>query len=343
MSRTTHRSPLSWRRTAAGSAILLIAAALSVGTASTSATAGPPKVTGFSIYASQTNVRTTTGKKLRLDVFASRESTSGITVTLGNASETHNWFFPVGKEQVTLNQAGKGRVVPTAAKVAPFAKMALTVKPAGALKTQRCQGQVVSKARKVKVAGTFWFDTRSGKRWGKVGSKTKKFAFKKVALATWTYRHTATECGGSSNFEPPCRTATTWAIYDRKVTLNGENRKVTGFRHQKLAKPAKAIRYDTRTELARSVTLTEDSEADRATLKVVGNGRGLKGSGTLVGTMKGTSPIDCRGGRMNSSYWSTTSFTNGSTPLQMSDIYGTYRLPNSPRSSSYFMQNKKIG
>lgn len=343
-------SPLSVmrrRRVTAVAAALFTAGAMSLTLAqTTTASAAAPKVTGVHVTASKAKVRTSTGKYVTISVYASKPvqgSSPNLSIAATTPTESHSWYFPIAKTHFTLGSTGKGKIAPAAIKVSPFAKVNLTVKPAAAAKTQRCNGQAISKTQKVRVTGTFWLDTKSGKKWGKVGSKTKRFTFGTTSIATWTYANSAGYCDG--NYLPPCANSVSWGSSTANRGLYGEGRKVFASRSVKINRPKGATRYDSRTVTARSAQFTKDDTAGTATLKIVGNGSSLTGTAKLVGTNRNQGePTPCKkaGKKVRTTYYFTSSFTNGPKPLKANDIFGSIGVPNTTRSA-YLSQTSVVG
>lgn len=315
-------------------AVAAYALAFAPTTANASPSTAAPKVTYVTINGVAKHVKTSKGPKVTVSVYAGRDTladskTTGLTVALENASQSHYWNFQIPSSAVKAASSGKASVKPSAKKLAPFGKVSLTAKPKGKPKTISCKGSPSTKTQKVTLGGTFYFDTRSGKHgWGTVGSKKKAFHFSTSATVTWSYANDNYCYSGGSI----CLSSTTWAAYTSGKSLGGDVRKhprINGTRDARLTKPKGATRNDYVTAALKSAKLSTSNGGADAKLVLTGTGGASSGSATVTGTGASTDAYPCgKGGKkQKSSYWNG-SFKNGSKPLTVRDIYGAIKLPS---------------
>lgn len=323
-------------------ASLVTAAGLAVAFTPPTANAAAPQVTGYTISGMKTKVHTSKGHKVVVSISAGYSTAQGgarlsapdtrlkapkmaagstsAYVTVGDSKQSHGWFFRLPKKAVSLSASGKGKIVPRHSKTAPYAKIALTAKPKGSAKTQRCQGQVISKTQVVKLSGTFWLDTRSGKHgWGTVGSKSKSFTFSTRATVTWSYANTTSGC---YHFVDNCSASKSWYTYSSHGTLNGDTRTVSGTRYKKLSKPKGAFRNDYVSGAVKSAKLAQNGAAGTAKFTIKGNGSASTGSATINGTDRYSYSYPCGASKTVKNTGWTATLKNGAKPLKVHDIYG---------------------
>lgn len=346
----THpRSHRRLLRAGAMSTGLIAAAALALAALPSSAQAAPhattPKIQSVSVSGEHAKVKSSKHKTLSVSVSGSNStneplrpavprahaihrtaagsSTQGnLDVTLSNASEFHQWDFSVPTSALVVKSSGKGTYKVPATKLSPFGTVKLSFAPKGKPTLLKCEGTTVSKVQKVTLSGTFFFDTRSGKHgWGTVGSKKSKFTFTSNATVEWSYVTTAS-C--QPDFTSFCQTSTFWDAFTENGDLQGAvvpRKGVSASRQVKLSKPAGAFRYDNKSAGVKSETFSSTSTT--ATLTVTGNGSSSTGSATITGSDPNTfsNPCGKTGQTQNMTSWNGT-FTNGSKPLEVHDIFG---------------------
>lgn len=328
-------------------AALALTVVPSTAEAATHRAAASPTVVATGVYGTQTKVVTSKGHKVSVTVGGSTGSgefrvparfrslhvpaprstsqSSSLYVSIYNSSQSHAWVFNLPTSSLTVKSSGKGTLKVPSTKISPFGKVSLTMTPKGSPTIQKCQGVATSKTQKVKLAGTFFFDTRSGKHgWGTVGSKTKTFTFSTSAAVDWTYSYDG-NC--SPAYTPPCVNYVSWDAFDNGGSgyLSGEakpTKSVSASRNVTFTKPAGANRYDYASASLKSATLTTGSGS--ATLKLTGNGSASTGAATIhAGDQYTESPTACGtdGQTSTTTEWNGT-LTNGSKALQVHDIFG---------------------
>lgn len=297
------------------------------GTTATSTSAAAPAP--YMRYASgSVTVKSSTGKKLNVTatVSAYSDGAAGLSVRLANGGEDHSWSFVIPASSVKISNKGVGSIKVPAKKLGGFGVVKLTIKSAGKLKPSKCGGKVYMKSRTTKLAGTFFFNSKS--KWGKVGSKKKKFAFKSPR----THLYYDVECPPGPNTTLPCQTGVNWSGYrttpKSQVTIHGtRNGKVStirGSRSTQLAKPKGAHRYDSVTKKVAAPKLTE-----RADMSAKITMKGTKGSGSANSTDPGFDHTGtCSTGTQHRRYW-YAALANGKPPLQVkAQVFGDFKLPN---------------
>jgi hypothetical protein len=343
---------MSWRRKTIGSAAIVVLVAgsavaslpASAGARAVQARPSAAKVTGLSFDPAIQTILSNTHKKLQVRLFASEsiESTgsatsAGVTVSRNGVPETHNWNFSLTNGTLTFNPAtGKGSLK-TKKELLPYAMATLSLKATGKKQTTKC-GTQKTIDQPVKVSGTFWFDTRSGKHgWGKVTSKHlsgKTFVIYEIGKPG--------TCGGGFVF--PCGAGLDWDVFHSQTgTINQTSfsgsivkvgkktlRTIFASRNTQLSKPKNASRGD-ETEVADNNQVFKVSKAGLATLTVKGVGP-LSGSATLSSSLPGEtgSPESCgKSGHTETSTDWQVAYTNGKSPLEVHEqIEGAYKVPN---------------
>ncbi len=341
-------------RSAAALTSLAVAAGLTFTLAPPATSATTPQVAGFQITGKQAKVRTSKGKRVTVTVVGGRNvfgggrvavpgvrtaaprmvgDMSALYLTVSRAGEQHTWSLPIPNSALALKLSGKGRITPKATKTSPWAKVNLTVAPKGAASTTRCDGQTIYKSQRIRLTGRFWLDTRSGRHgWGTIGSKTKQFTFRTSATAMWFFKNTSSGCYHAPT--TPCATHQVWNVYNSAISLFGDNRTMSGLRSVQLPKPKGAVRSDSVMATV-SPVLTQDTAAGTARLTINGNGHSVTGSARIDASGLNTDQSQTcgtAGGHLQSFIWGTSTYTNGSSPLTLHDIYGKITAPNGANS-----------
>ncbi len=343
---------MSWRRKTIGSAAIVVlvagsaVAALPASAGARAAHARPAaaKINTLSFDPALQTILSNTHKKLQVRLFAaessefgSSASSAGVTVSRQGVPETHNWNFGLTNGTFTFDPAtGKGSFK-TKKQLEPYGMATLSLKATGKKKTTKC-GTENTIDQPVKVTGTFWFDTRSGKHgWGKVTSKH-------LSGNTLVIYETGKSDTCGPPFVLPCSAGLDWDVFHSQTgTINqtaisgsivkvGKKTVRTIFtsRNTQLSKPKNATRGD-ETDVTDNNQVLAVSGGGLATLTVKGSGV-LTGSATLSSSMPGEagSPESCgkTGHTETSTDWQV-SYTNGKSPLAVHEqIEGTYKLPN---------------
>ncbi len=300
-----------------------------------------------SLYTASTKVTSTTGHHLLVSVYVSKQSghKPTVSVTLRAPHESHTWSFSAPSSALKVNSSGKGSVTLSASAMGGYGKLALHVKPVGATKTYRCQGQVVSKSRPVKVSGVMFADTKSSGRhkWGKVGSKTRSFTFAKPSSVSWQYDNTATcptpksTCYASLFWDASLFSSTAYSSL-----TGGTSRKssyLSGYRSVQLHKPAGAHRSDSVTAKAPAPKLTVANDGSAVLTAKLG-----KGSAKIAAPAGSDNSTPCgTGGKQEHSLTWSGSYTNGATSLKVpAQIFGAISMKNSA-SAGYISKTTIVG
>jgi hypothetical protein len=324
----------------------LVAAGVVVSMAAVAAPAGATGTVGsaptkavlkdVSFNGTSTTVTSSSHTKLVVEVEASAEqgSAGSVSVELATPSfgESHDWSFQVPASAISIG-AGKGSIKVPAASIAPYGTVSLKFSSAGKARKHACSAANYDLEQKVKVTGTFYFDSRSsGKhKWGHVGSKTKKFAFRAGSEIDRTYGSGGFEC---ENFTEPCASGTSFdaASPDFSVFIDGGSTGRHGSlsieRSTSLSAPAGAERNDF-IEVAASAPKAKALGGGKERLTVSAPKRGAaSGSFTLTATGKGkASSQTCKAGKHKRhekvTTWESTNFTNGKKPISFHEaIFG---------------------
>ena len=299
------------------------------------ARASAPKIDSTYVSGAPTTVKSSSGKKLKLSVFASKSAHgANLGVTLANAKgESHQWNFTVPAKAVRVDRKGAGKVV-SGAKLGKYGTVSLSVEPAGKIKTLRCNGTAYAKSRKVVLRGKMLFDTHStGKsKWGKVGAKGFRFAA--PSTVGWSFAGVAVDCAPDG--VSMCTTGTSWNAGDYSTVpvvslfgaTEGSRGYVTGIRSVSLPKPKDAMRFDIVRRSTPAPTIT--TEGSTTTLRITG-----AGSGTLTSeTEPMTYETQCGGKTQVWTNWSPATFRNGSTPLRLSaQVFGAFTVKDGSTGS----------
>jgi hypothetical protein len=160
---------------------LLAGTSLVSGVVASSAAAAPKfPVTAFSIDSSNKKVHSSTHQKLRLFVFASRQSdgpqfaartADSLSVGLSHRREAHEWTFVVSRKAIRLNASKATGRITTHRQLGRYGKIKLTLAPAGKAHKSCAASTGFTSTRKITLTGKPRFNSRSGKHgWGIVGA-----------------------------------------------------------------------------------------------------------------------------------------------------------------------------
>lgn len=358
MTLTGTRSRMSRTLMLLASGGVLAASAVAVGPAAAAATPhANPAVSQVRLSSKTETVKTSTGRRLRLQLVAnqlpgSNAASDDVLVTLSDGpqdvGETHEWDFPVSASALKLTRSGQGWLQVPPQKILPYGIVKLTVTPSGKPKTDSCAGAATDRVQPVRLAGAFYFDTKStgAHKWGVIGSKNvrKKFLFSGLGNVTWFYPEPAggTGCGSDDDTGLPCSGSLFWDDPVGDVDLSGVT--VTGAnlieasRNVQLPTPVGASRADELTGIGAPPVLTTTPDAANpasqdASLAVSGD-TGAVGSATITSADPGqTQSLPCDGGTTGEtasvSLWQGCTFTNGTTPLAVpAEIFGAISVPD---------------
>lgn len=293
-------------------------------TAGASSSAAPPISRSVSV---STTVKSSTGKKLKVSLYAYvSRGIANLSVSLNRGNETHSWSFPIATSSVKISTKALGTVKVPAKKLGGYGTLSVKIKSAGKLKKSRCGGKVYNAWRSTKLAGKFFFDSKSG--WGKVGSKKKARTFKSARTSLY-YDVT---CPPGPERRPVCVTQISWSGYHSTgsgyrgmyATKSGSTTWLAGSRSTRLAKPKNAYRYDSVSAKAAAPKLTVRAD-DTARIAM----KGSRGSAAANSSGPGydyTTP--CRTGTQHDFSWNG-SLSNAKTPIRLkAQVYGDFTLPN---------------
>jgi hypothetical protein len=175
----------------------LVAGTSLVAGAVTSSAAAAAKfpVTSFAIDSSSVKMQSSTHAKLRLFVFASRESggpafsvkrADSLSVGLSHGQEAHEWNFAVSKSAIHLNASKATGRIRTKRQLGRYGKLTLMLAPAGKAHRTCSASTGFTSTRKITLTGKPRFNSRSGRHgWGTVGvHKLRMKATLKVDFGT---------------------------------------------------------------------------------------------------------------------------------------------------------------
>lgn len=146
-----------------------------------------PAVTNYHVRSGITTVRSSSHKKLKVSIHASRQTQSyaktrkthvSVHVWTPSGSESHTWRFQAPRSALGFGSK-TGTIKLPKANVKPYGTIRLAFKRLGDWRETKCDDALMSNYAKVKVSGTFLFHTRStGKhKWGTLGSAKTPFHF----------------------------------------------------------------------------------------------------------------------------------------------------------------------
>lgn len=330
----------------AAAGVLSVVAGWTVASPAPAAPATPhltPRPVSVSLVTSDAKVPTSTGRHLRLELDADQSSgatsAADVVVTLSDGpideSETHTWTFPDSPTALKVTSAGNGTLKVPATRISPYGDIAVKITSSGSPTARYCNGRLAEKDQRVKVTGTFLFNTRSSgsQSWGKVGSARKPFTFATPNFLEWSYRPGGAQgCAGSKPV--PCEAALFWDAPSGDVDVSGAVINgvalIVGTRIVHLATPARATREDAlfATGPTPQLTTTPDPSnpgASNASLPVSGSGA-ASGSATLTSSTSSTPeqvPCGTSGGFDSVSQWTQAAYANGTPPLTVgAQVFG---------------------
>lgn len=274
-------------------------------------------------------LRSSSGKRLRLSIYVSRQSGAKPNVTVGlthaRGGETHSWNFTAGSRAFRMDATGTGRLRLSGAQTGGRGKVRLSFKPDGRFGYDRCGGKVAVKTRPLAVSGVAFFSSGT-KAWGRVGKRRGSIRFAR-ATGTWS---TGVSCPAP---EEKCKAGIklTWYAADHgdaSTYLTGGKYagdwRLTAARRTTLAKPAGAVRTD--------VVYVTGLPAPRLLIHVDSSAQlNVKAkTGGLFISAPPSSPQSrpCGGLTETRTSWFGT-VTNDPTPLTVkAAVYGSIRMPD---------------
>ena len=339
------------RRTAAlaGGAALALSGLATVPLMASTAAGAAPVVTGTSVYSGSTNVTTSTGHHLMVHVYASQSGGEGTSISVSlstpDSAEYHSWGFQAPDSALDLTAQGAGTITLKASQMGGFGLMKLHVRPVAKAKSTMCQGQLVSKSRKVNIAGIFKFVTKSSgaHKWGTVGSSTHSFAFDAPSSVSWSYENTATCPSQPSG----CYAGSSWGMSQSTGKTNvylsggtsGRKSYAYGSRSTQLTKPAGAYRYDSGNVSTRAAKFSVDPDGTAHMRPSIGRGTADLASDQSYDY---TRPCGTGSKSVSTKSWSQSSYTNGPTPLKVPmQIFGPISVKDSD-TNGYFSRTKIV-
>jgi hypothetical protein len=315
----------------AGVMAFAVGAAMSGGSVAAAPNAKNPEAQAITVFA---HVTSSTHKKLTMFVDANKSQGGGtMSVGLQSGAESHDWSFSLPAGAFTLNGKGDGTLdVPTSA-ISPYGSVKLNISSVGGTVTKRCSASAHITSRKLKVAGTFVFNTHSsGKhKWGTVGSKSSKVSF--TGTTDSAFGQPFTTCLGASTQR--CAKSVSWSAGngDGSLSFGGDTAgKGRGFidasRSERLPAPSGATRNDS-VDVHAPPPDVKHGKHGSATLLVRTSGGVARGSAKLVSQHGGSSTrISCGNGQKEKSTVWNASFKNGKPALGVSEqVFGAFTLP----------------
>jgi hypothetical protein len=326
-----------YRAALAGAVTIVLGAAVGGGSAAASPPAGSVmagrlEAQSLTVVA---HVTSSTHKKLTLSLAASGQKGaggSGFVVGLASGTESHGWNFTVPAGGFSLSSKDSGSLSMASA-ISPFGRVKLAISPTGrATTTKRCSASAHLTRRKVKVSGSFFFNTRSGGRhsWGTVGHKHRKVAFHGTAVSGYGQPYTV--CTGSVSM--PCAASVNWSASNSEGTVSlggdsvgGTRGLVDADRVVHLSRLAGATRTDSVEASARRPVVNRRRHG-AATLSARTSGHGAMGSARLVSSRAGSTskPACGKHKREKSTVWTAT-YKTGKPALVLSEqIFGSFSI-----------------
>jgi hypothetical protein len=273
------------------------------------------------------------GRHLSVQVFVQRltwkrhHPSTSVQVLVHKAHEGQNWSFHLASSHFVFHRhTGRGHLVAESKALGHFGRINLRISSTGSVITSTCPNSPdTDRDTAVKVAGTFSFDTDSGKAGtlGKLGSRTRTTTFagrsqldtEFGAPGTGCFDRARQLCGPQVHGNSPSVDVVVSAGW---VMRHGSRHgSIQGQRLTRLHSPAHSMRFDFVSRPAPVPQLRVTG--DKAVMTIRSGGRpGLKGSATLASTSRfGSQTRSCQsGGSLAVTSW-RASYTNGHRPLTL--------------------------
>jgi hypothetical protein len=330
---------------------------LAVVTGAPAATAGAParahldKIGSTFLQTTFMRMRSSNGQRLFAEVFVDRFSWhvkrpfTDVQVILGKHDESHNWLFGLPEKNFAFHLgSGHGGLVAGSKNLDKFGRLDLALTSRGKSTLRTCAAGAAERITPVKVTGTFVFHSHTAGTkvpWGSVGKRRKVMTFKGRNIIDTDYGSPTNAC---FNPPPPCSSDVSWSSIGRGQDFEGADF-VNNGKHHGFLIGDNFSSVGGRNGPERSDTVFAPFPVPKAvasgtggeSVAVVSKGRhGVSGSATLtsVGDPR-SSQQACTGGSLTEQSW-TASYTNGKTPLTLSeDIGGRMTLPNSANAAIF--------
>jgi hypothetical protein len=288
-------------------------------------------------------VVSSTHHRLRLQLTATRyletPANDAVTVTVERPhdTESHAWTFLFPADRMKVGTKGNGSIVLPSA-IAPYGRLSLSFKAAGAAKLTRCQGVPALTTRHVATSGRLLFVTHStGKdRWGSIGSSHHTIHFGTTSTIVWTYDTSGTDCGGQLVVPNPCLFGVVWEAEHGAVVFSGFSRlastapgEVGAQRDVDLSKPKGAERTDETFGTAHHMSVGVGSTG-LTTVSVHADGGNATGSAVLTSPDPAEmSPCGCGAGVKEIQTRWPSQYDHGSPALRLSEqVFGAMTMPD---------------
>ncbi|HVY10627.1 MAG TPA: hypothetical protein VHB18_10860 [Mycobacteriales bacterium] len=316
-----------------------------------------PRVTSIELTSSNLSMTSATGQHLKVQVHAfvnaNQPQDNEADITLwkplgvgGSAGEEdHTWTFPIQYSELKTNAAGKGTLDVASAELSPFGVMSLTMTPTQTDSIKSCNGSPSISTTRVKLAGTFFFSSRStgAHKWGSVGSHSAKKPVTFTGKNTLVQVFPGTKQCLNTDANPPCMSGVMWDSGNSKVDVSGviaagrevvDAARLVGFatgagtaatREDDLIAPMSPPLW------AMAADRLNPSAQD-ATLITRGSSPTSIGSASLTSTIPvsiQSVPCGTAGKSELGIAWPAVQYTNGATPLTFKpQVFGPIHAPN---------------
>jgi hypothetical protein len=277
------------------------------------------------------------GRHLSVQIFVQRltwkrrHPSTSLQVLVSRGHDGQNWTFDLASSHFVLHrQTGSGHLVAESKALGHFGRISLRLTSTGSVSTSRCPNSPdTDRDTAVKVAGTFSFDTDSGKAGslGKLGSRTTTTTFTGRSHVdtefgdpgTGCFDRARQSCGSQLDANSPSADVTILAGWVKRH--GARHGFIRGQRMTHLHAPAHSTRFDFASRPAPVPRLRRN--AGKAVMTIRSGGRaGLTGSATLASTSQlRRQTRACRGVSLAETSW-RASYTNGHRPLALASDLG---------------------
>jgi hypothetical protein len=289
----------------------------------TSSAAAAPKfpVTSFTIDSSSAKVLSSTQAKLRLFVFASRQTggpafavkrADSMSIGLSAGREAHEWTFATSRSAIHVNGSKATGRIRTRQQLGRYGKLKLVLAPAGKAHRTCSASTGFTSTRAITLTGKPKFNSRSGKHgWGTVGGH--KMTMK--ATLTVNFGMPDPDCGHILQTFCPSVGISLNAFAGR-TSLNvtgapGHAAQISADRLVDLPSPTGARRGDFMSGKVKPVSAATDTSGN-ITIRLRPKSKNLSGAATVTAQAP-PSTDSCR--KVSSDSYFNATWTNGATKL----------------------------
>jgi hypothetical protein len=300
------------------------------------AVARPPAGATY-LLTSSIPMTSSSGRHLLVQIFVQRltwkrrHPSTSLQVLVSRGHDGQNWSFDLASSHFGFHQqSGSGHLVAESKALGHFGRIDLRLSSTGSVSTSSCPNSPdTDRDTAVKVAGTFSFNTDSGKAGslGTLGSRTTTTTFTGRSQVdtefgdpgTGCFDRARQSCGSQLHGNSPSVDIVVSAGWVRRH--GARHGFIRGQRMTRLHSPAHSMRFDFAARPAPVPQLRRS--AGQAVMTIRSGGRpGLTGSATLTSTSRLRSQTrPCQSGSLDVASW-RASYTNGHRPLALTSDLG---------------------